>query len=189
MKRLVLTPQALCMCALFTALIAVGAFIRIPLPVIPFTLQTLFIMLAGLLLGRRGALISCGAYFILGMIGVPIFTQGGGFGYIFKPTFGYLIGFVISAWIIGAVAYYRVQQPSYLRMLMASFAGLAVIYLLGTVYYYFLAVYYMGKTVAVWPLLVSCVFMTLPTDIVSALAAAFLARRLLPWVRRYRVQL
>lgn len=40
-------------CGLFTALIAVGAFIKIPIPVVPFTLQYLFTMLAGLLLGSR----------------------------------------------------------------------------------------------------------------------------------------
>ena len=44
-------------CALFTALIAVGAFIRVPVPVVPFTLQYLFTMLAGLLLGDRKSVV------------------------------------------------------------------------------------------------------------------------------------
>ena len=65
-------------CALFTALIAVGAFIRVPVPVVPFTLQYLFTMLAGLLLGPRLGTIAVGTYVLLGLVGLPIFTQGGG---------------------------------------------------------------------------------------------------------------
>ena len=53
--------------AMFVALISVGAFIKIPVPVVPFTLQVLFTMLAGLLLGgKRGALAVC-VYTALGL--------------------------------------------------------------------------------------------------------------------------
>ena len=53
-------------CGLFTALIAAGAFIKIPVPVVPFTLQYLFTMLAGLFLGSRKGMISVVAYMLLG---------------------------------------------------------------------------------------------------------------------------
>ena len=85
--------KALVYCSLFTALIAVGAFIRVPIPVLPFTLQYLFTMLAGLLLGPRLGTISTVAYMLLGLAGLPIFTEGGGLWYVFKPSFGYIIGF------------------------------------------------------------------------------------------------
>ena len=62
-------------CGLFTALIAVGAFIKIPIPVVPFTLQYLFTMLAGLLLGSRRGTLSVAAYMILGLVGLPIFSK------------------------------------------------------------------------------------------------------------------
>ena len=76
----------LTLCALFVALIAAGAFIKIPVPVVPFTLQTLFTMLAGLLLGaKRGCTAVC-IYIILGLMGLPIFASGGGPGYIFQPA-------------------------------------------------------------------------------------------------------
>ena len=72
-------------CGLFTALIAAGAFIKIPVPVVPFTLQYLFTMLAGLFLGSRRGMISVVAYMLLGLAGLPIFSEGGGIWYIFKP--------------------------------------------------------------------------------------------------------
>ena len=61
-------------CGLFTALIAVGAFIKVPVPVVPFTLQYLFTMLAGLLLGAKRGAIAVLAYMLLGLAGLPIFT-------------------------------------------------------------------------------------------------------------------
>ena len=60
-------------CSLFTALIAVGAFIKIPIPVVPFTLQFLFTTLAGLLLGSKMGAVSVIAYMVLGLVGLPIF--------------------------------------------------------------------------------------------------------------------
>ncbi|MDY4173184.1 MAG: biotin transporter BioY, partial [Evtepia sp.] len=88
-------------CSLFTALIAVGAFLRIPIPVLPFTLQFLFTTLAGLLLGPRQGTISVAAYLLLGLAGLPIFTEGGGFWYVLKPSFGYLIGFCVGTYLTG----------------------------------------------------------------------------------------
>jgi len=92
------------LCAIFTALIAIGAFIRIPVPVVPFTLQFLFTTLAGVLLGSRLGATSVILYIVLGLLGVPVFAEGGGPGYILKPSFGYLPGFAIGAYISGYFA-------------------------------------------------------------------------------------
>ena len=104
-------------CALFTALIAVGAFIRVPVPVVPFTLQYLFTMLAGLLLGPRLGTIAVGTYVLLGLVGLPIFTQGGGFWYVFQPSFGYLIGFCVGTFVTGWLAQRLEQLQSQLVQL------------------------------------------------------------------------
>ena len=61
------------LCAMFAALIAVGAFIRIPIPYVPFTLQLFFTTLAGLLLGPKLGAASSLVYMITGLIGIPIF--------------------------------------------------------------------------------------------------------------------
>ena len=72
-----ITTREMTLCALFTVLTAVGAFIKIPIPVVPFTLQFLFTMMAGLLLGGRLGAASVGLYALLGLIGLPIFAEGG----------------------------------------------------------------------------------------------------------------
>ena len=73
-----LSTKHIILCGLFAALIAAGAFIRIPIPVVPFTLQTLFTTLAGLLLGRKYGSISVGVYLAIGLMGIPVLTRGGG---------------------------------------------------------------------------------------------------------------
>ena len=85
----------LILCGLFTSLIVVGAFIRIPIPVVPFTLQLLFTMLAGLLLGGKWGAASVCIYIVLGLMGLPVFAEGGGLAYVLKPSFGYIIGFAL----------------------------------------------------------------------------------------------
>ena len=102
----------LILCALFAALTAVGAFIKIPVPVVPFTLQLLFTMLAGLLLGGRRGAAAVTAYILMGLLGFPVFAEGGGLGYILKPSFGYLIGFAAAAYLTGCIAN-KVPEPAH----------------------------------------------------------------------------
>ena len=77
---------------LFTALLAAGAYIQIPVPPVPITMQTLFVFLMGLLLGWKQGLASFMLYLFLGIIGLPIFTSGGGIAAATGPTAGYLWG-------------------------------------------------------------------------------------------------
>ena len=81
MKTKKVNVQMLVLTALFTALTAVGAFIRIPTAWVSFTLQIFFTFLAGILLGPGWGALSQLIYVLLGLAGVPIFTQGGGFGW------------------------------------------------------------------------------------------------------------
>lgn len=171
----------LTLCALFVALIAAGAFIKIPVPVVPFTLQTLFTMLAGLLLGaKRGCTAVC-IYIILGLMGLPIFASGGGPGYIFQPSFGYLIGFAVGAYVTGAIAG-KSDHTSYKRLLAANFAGLAIVYLFGMVYYGLISNFYLGTPIGLWPLFLYCFLLVVPGDIVLCILGAILAKRLRPWI-------
>ncbi|MEI3552319.1 MAG: biotin transporter BioY [Acutalibacteraceae bacterium] len=125
------TVYSLILCALFAALIAVGAFIKIPVPFVPFTLQLLFTTLAGIVLGPKYGALSVGVYILIGLCGVPIFTQGGGPAYVLQPTFGYLIGFLIGTFVTGLIVH-KVPRPSIKRLLVANFSGLLIVYTLGT---------------------------------------------------------
>lgn len=175
--------RELILCGLFTALTAVGAFIKIPVPVCPFTLQLLFTTLAGLLLGARLGLVAVSVYLVLGLLGVPVFTQGGGPGYILQPTFGYLIGFALGAWLTGKIAR-SVPNPSLKRILAANFAGLAVVYALGMLYVYIINNFYLGTALGIWPLFLYCFVLAVPGDICLCLVAGLMAKRLIPIVGR-----
>lgn len=89
--------------ALFASLIIVGAYIRFPLPPVPITLQTLFVISASLLGGTRVGLGSVGIYLLLGAVGLPVFTAGGGLGILFGPTGGFLFGLLPAA-LLGGMA-------------------------------------------------------------------------------------
>ena len=79
--------------ALFAALTAVGAFIRFPLGTMSVTLQFMFTAMAGVLLGAKWGAVSQTVYVVLGLVGLPVFTMGGGIGYVMQPSFGFLLHF------------------------------------------------------------------------------------------------
>lgn len=165
--------------ALFAALIALGAFLRVPVPVVPFTLQTFFVALAGLLLGSRLGFLAALVYLVMGLIGIPVFTEGGGLAYVLKPSFGYIIGFAFGAAVTGAVAGKGVK-PSFARALAACLAGLAVIYAIGVTYFYFVSNYAIGAPIGVWTCLLHCFLLCLPGDLAFSIVAVFAARAARP---------
>lgn len=118
-KRLILT-------AIFSALIIVGSYIRFPLPPVPITLQTLFVLLAGFLTGSRMALFSVAIYLLLGFVGLPVFSGGGGIGYLLGPTGGFLVGLLPAAVIAGLAGNYREKEEKGTRyLLLCAITGLA----------------------------------------------------------------
>lgn len=171
------------LCAIFTALTAIGAFIRIPVPILSISLQTLFTTLAGLLLGSRLGCLSALCYMLLGLMGVPAFTEGGGLGYILRPSFGYIIGFCVGAFITGKIVE-KACKPSYGRLLLAGFSGMAAIYLCGLSYYYVICNYVIDTPIAVWPLFLHCFILVAPGDIALCFLSAYLAVRLKRQVKK-----
>jgi len=178
-----LNTKSIVLCSLFTALIAVGAFIKIPIPNIPITLQFMFTTLAGLLLGSKLGTISVLIYLAIGLIGIPIFTNGGGIGYIFQPTFGYLIGFCFGTFAAGKIVE-SIQNLSFKNLVLACFANLIIVYTLGAFYFYIISNYYLHNKIGVSVLLMNCFILVIPGDLISCFASAFIAQRVLPILKK-----
>lgn len=165
-------------CGLFTTLIVVGAFIKVPIPVVPFTLQFLFTMLAGLLLGGKKGAISVGLYILLGLVGLPVFAEGGGFWYILKPSFGYLIGFMAATYITGTL----IEKKSWAigKIIGINFLGLFIVYLVGMVYYYVICNWVTHTPISLWTLFLYGFLLAVPGDIFLCILAAILVIKLRP---------
>lgn len=172
----------LILCGLFAALIAAGAFIRIPMPFVPKTLQLFFITLSGMLLGRKYGCISVLVYIAVGLCGIPVFTGGGGISYVLQPTFGYIIGFAAGAYTAGALTGPS-PRPTFRKLLTAALAALAVVYVIGTVYFWFITYFVLGTPVGLKVILVSCILIPLSGDLILCFVCAAAAGRLIPALR------
>lgn len=173
--------------ALFAALTAAGALIRVPVPPVPFTLQTLFVMLAAGLLGPVVGVLSQCLYLATGLLGLPVFSGGGGISYVFQPQFGYLLGMPVAALFTGYLAQQFVWTPAERRnrpvriksrLGLVYGAGTAVIYACGLAYLRFYTGEIMGREIDLAYLFWAGCAIFLPTDAVKIVAAAWLTERL-----------
>ena len=178
--------QDVAVCGLFTALIAVVAFIKIVIPVgadtMNFTLQWLFVLLAGLLLGSKRAFRSVAVYLITGLIGFPIFARGGGPAYLLRPTFGFLLGFALAAWAIGVLCE-KLRPAKSITWFFTTLAGFVLYYGMGILYFYLITHLLASQT----PVGIGVIFgvYCLPTmlpDLMLCVLAVMLAGRLRPAV-------
>lgn len=170
-------------CTFFSVLIAVGAFIKIPIPVVPFTLQFLFTTLAGIILGSKKGAISVGVYIFIGLCGFPIFTNGGGIGYILQPTFGYIIGFLVGTYLTGKIVESS-KKITFKRLLIAGFVGLMAVYTLGMIYYYIISNFFISSQIGVLSLLLYCFVLAVPGDIAIVFFAAYIGKKLIPIIKK-----
>ena len=169
--------------ALFAALISVGGRITIPIPYVPITLQTLFTVLAGLLLGSKLGAVSSALYVLMGLLGLPVFSAGAGPAYVFHPTFGYMLGFIVGAWLAGYIVE-RAEKKDFKTMLLACLANGAVVYAIGLPYYYLMMNYYVKSPIGAQALLLHGFLMTLPGDFIKYTAASLIAVRMYPILKK-----
>ncbi len=136
------TVQYFAVAVLVAALTAAFAQVTVPYPLspAPFTLQTAGVYLAGLLLGPVWGAFSLVLYVLVGVAGAPVFAGGGaGYGVLVGPTGGYLVSFPLAAALVGAVVHRQVDPRrldgvSVALQALALGAGLAVVYLVGSVW-------------------------------------------------------
>ena len=170
--------------AIFAALTAVGGFLKVPAGPISFTMQVFFTCMAGLLLGPYWGSLSQLIYVLLGLVGLPIFTQGGGLMYVVKPSFGFLIGLIPMAFIVGLLTRRVSMQLSrpkqFLRLLLAQTVGLVFLYVIGLPYMYI----FLKGAWTIQKTIVSGCLIFLPFDLLKMVLASLLAVRIRPVLHR-----
>ena len=167
--------------ALFAALTAVGAFIRFPLGTMSVTLQFMFTAMAGVLLGAKWGAVSQTVYVVLGLVGLPVFTMGGGIGYVMQPSFGFLLGLIPTAWVIGRLTE---KENGHWRIALACLAGLAVLYLIGLPYMYLIMKLYLHKSITVWTAVKAGMLVYLPGDAIKIALTVLLYKPLHRAIRK-----
>ncbi|WP_205598634.1 biotin transporter BioY [Clostridium niameyense] len=169
--------------SLFAALTAIGAFIKIPIPYVPFTLQFMFCALSAILLGGRMGALSQLVYVITGLIGIPIFTEGGGFSYIFKPTFGFLIGFIVAAYFMGKITE-RVKKVIVIKIFLIVFLGLIIVDVLGLIHMYLIYNVFSSQVKNIKWIIYYGFILGFPEDLVLTLITSIVAARVYPVLKK-----
>lgn len=153
-------------CGCCAALMAVCAWLSVPVGDIAITMQTFGVFLTLLLLGGAQGTVACGVYLLLGAVGLPVFSGfQGGLGILLSPTGGYLLGFLALA-----LCYWALKKP--LGEMVALGLGLLLCYGCGTVWFYFM---YGGSF---WMVLVKCVVPYLIPDACKLLLARLISKRI-----------
>lgn len=154
-------------CAVLAAVMAVCAWISVPLGDQAVSLQTFALFLTLGILGGKSGTLTVLVYLLLGAVGLPVFTGfRGGMGILLGPTGGYLWGFLTACLIYWI---FETKLPRWLNMAFV----LLICYICGTAWYYF--AYAPG---AVWPVVMTCVVPYLIPDAVKLLLALPLSHRL-----------
>lgn len=130
----------LCYMAILLALLVVCSKISINIGPIPITLQTFSVIILGYILKLKKSLIVFLTYIIIGLIGIPVFSGGGGFDYILKPSFGFIIGFMLSSFITGI----EFKKSNKYILFLQGLLGLVIIDVIGLIYMYLIMNYYYG---------------------------------------------
>ncbi|MDR3090710.1 MAG: biotin transporter BioY [Clostridiales bacterium] len=178
-----LDTRKMILAALFAALTVVGSKLQIPFFITPITLQTLFVITSGLFLGARYGALSQAVFLILGLCGLPVFAGGGGIMYVFKPSFGFALGFVPAAAVAGIIAQ---RAKGFGGYLLAAAAASLVVYLCGVPYMYLILkqVIHSDRGWA-YALQYGCLIF-LPGDAIKSVAAALIASKAAPLIAERR---
>lgn len=162
--------------ALFVALIAVGAFIAIPIGPVPIVLQNMFVLLAAIILGPAWGLACIGIYLLIGLAGLPVFAGGtSGVGKLFGPTGGYLLGYLPAVFVTAAISKGLGKKLG--GDIIAMLIGSLIVYAAGVPWLKVVTSMSFEKalTVGMYPFLIG--------DAIKIVAAAFIAKGVRPVIK------
>jgi biotin transport system substrate-specific component len=157
---------------LFAALLAVSSQVSIAFGPVPHTLQVFFVLLAGIVLGSRLGLLSVTVWIMLGVFGLPVFSQGkAGAAVLIGPTGGFLIGYMVCAYLVGRLIEHN--QLSYSRTTAVMLTGVAIIYILGLAGFMASFTYFLHKPMTWETAFTMAIAPFLPFDLIKTLMAAY----------------
>ena len=168
----------MCLVALFTSLLVVSAFMRIPMPLGDYlTLQLEVIILIGFVLKPHLALASSSLYVFMGLIGLPVFAAGGGIDYVLRPSFGYFIGFILASFII-SIIFNKVRNHKIVYSVLIAILGILIIYLCGYFYKYLLYIFYLKEDISLWAIILATMSFELPKDLLLGIICGVIGEKL-----------
>jgi len=167
--------KKLILCSLFICLITAGAYIKIPFPLAPLSLQLPFVILCGFMLDRKSGVLCTLVYLIMGLAGLPFFSGGGGISYVLQPTFGYIIGFIPCAFIVSTLS--DKKDCTFNGFLVSGIAGVFTVHIIGIIYCLTLSRFYLNAEIDLSALALS-LLLTLPKDIIMCFLGATVGKRL-----------
>jgi biotin transport system substrate-specific component len=164
--------------SLFASLLCVSSYIILPIGPVPVTLQVLFVLLSGVILGAELGALSVVIWILLGVFGLPVFAGGkAGPLVLLGPTGGYLLGFVVCSWLVGTMT--RSPILSRIRIGFAMLLGLTAAYGLGLAGFMASFAFFLQKPMTMQQAMSLSVFPFVPFDIVKVALGAWLAPTLL----------
>lgn len=174
--KMQMSARELVYAALFTALMCVLTIVvraLQPALIIPFSLQPLVMLIAASILSPRAASLSMLAYLFLGLLGVPVFSKPpfGGPAYVLLPSFGFILGFPLAAWIQSSL----IRRQTWGNFFLAGCAGIIVLYLVGLPYMYVILNYYLGQAIDIYQVLKIGFLPFIAFDLLKIAIAAWLS--------------
>ena len=170
--------------AIFVALMVAGAWVQIPFYPVPLTFQTVIAVLSGLLLGWKKGVAAMSVYLFMGFVCfIPVFSDHSlaGFAYAMKPSFGYIIGFILSALVGGLIV--GKGGCSFKRYAVAAVAAFVADYAVGVPYFAIAWKYFLNGT-GLGAAMVTYNLLYMPKDLVLSVLGAMLAFRVAPMLSR-----
>lgn len=173
-----MTSRDLSLSALFSCFIIICSQITVPVPIVPFTLQVFAILVTSLCLSRKQAVLAVVLYISMGLFGLPVFaSMSGGIGSVFKPSFGFVLGFIPMALAVNTAKTHMKQKFSI--FLAIGLGGILILYTVGLPYLYVILKYHLQLTMPALPRFLYLYFVSfIPTDALQITLASAISMRL-----------
>ena len=155
------------------ALMIICSKISFMVGAIPITLQTFAVFICSLILGWKASIVFL-VYAALGLVGLPVFSSGGGFAYVYSPTFGFIISFIPASIIIGLGSK---SDKKYLKYI-TSLCGLLLINIIGVAYMYFIFNFYMDTNKSILAIIQIGVLPFILKDVAVAIVSCIIYSRI-----------